>query len=86
MGTVTAVRQEPHLNYATDDITGEYVGTVMPGRSDLYITIDGQATENSSKGIYVNTARIAYGNRHSIGSEKYLWTMAIVELETEESK
>lgn len=86
VGTVTDVRVEPYRNYGVDSVTGEYVGTVMNGRSNLYISIDGEAMADSSKGIYINKKRIAYGNRHDIGNEKYCWSMTIVEVRSEGDK
>ncbi len=85
IGTVTAVRKEPYVEYAVDQTTGEHKGTEMAGRVGLYISIKGEATADSAKGIFVGKKHLAMNCTIKAGTEKYYWNMRFVELTGEDA-
>lgn len=80
VGKVTAVRSEPYVEYNTDALTGEQVGTELGDRANVYLTVDGVGTADSDKGIFVLKKRIAYNSTLPVGNEKYYWTMRVVDV------
>lgn len=83
--TVTAVKAEPYVAYGTHPVSGEPVATEMKGRVNLYLSVSGEATADSDKGIFVGKKRIAYNNTVPLGNEKYFWNMMTVDISREEA-
>ncbi len=83
--TVTAVEVKPYVAYSTDPHTGAPVGTEQEGRVNLYLSVSGEATADSNKGIFVGKKRVAYNNTIPLGNEKYFWNMMTVDITREEA-
>ena len=83
--TVTAVEIKPYVAYGTHPVSGEPVATEMKGRVNLYLTVSGEATADSNKGIFVGKKRIAYNNSIPLGNEKYYWNMMTVDITRKEA-
>ena len=83
--TVTAVSTKPYTASGTHPDSGEPVSTEVKGRVNLYLTVSGEATADSNKGIFVGKKRIAYNNTIPLGNEKYYWNMMTVDITREEA-
>lgn len=83
--TVTSVRTEPYIAYNTDLESGKPVATEQKGRINIYLTVSGEATANSNKGIFIGKKRVAYNNTIPLGNEKYFWNMMTVDITREEA-
>ena len=83
--TVTAVTAKPYVAYGTHPVSGDPVATEMEGRVNLYLSVSGEATADSDKGIFVGKKRVAYNNTIPLGNEKYFWNMMTVDISREEA-
>ena len=80
VGKVTAVRSEPYSEYNIDTEKEEQVLSTFEDRRNIYLTVDGVATSDTEKGIFVLKKRIAFDSTVAIGNEKYYWTMRVVDV------
>lgn len=85
VATVTAKESKPHYRYGFDGETGACVQNELEGKVDLYLTVKGEATARSEKGIMIGKKRLAFNSFLTLGNEKFLWKMVTVDITREEA-
>ncbi len=78
VGTVTEKKAQPYISYLTDSATGIQKGTEMKGRVNVFISVSGEATSISARGIKIHNRFVAYNKSITMGNEKYGWSMETV--------